>query len=284
MKKTLIAALSFMTFISLCACERDMESSDNFETTSFPVISVKDDTSSVDTSFKFPAESSFYNKTNQQYAVNDPIASMLAERIEEYLWNDKHIVEDFSDISSIEDISAFRFTAAASYKVPEIINLSSVVKEDPENPVSVLYNRYAEEGNTPVSIYYLDDWQEVIRDLFGNENPALFDFENGQIKSNYGGSELVLTIDTDCNAAVSWGTPVFLRGLPQITFYEENETGYICEAVILKADGILDLSDGSQVKVTEENFSEYSSYHKKYRYVFTKTENGLVLSSLETLR
>ena len=122
-----------------------------------------------------------------QLIITDDTAEMLAERISDYLVNDTHPFEDFDDIKKISDVTGFIAMPFYNEKIPKIKNINPALDSLDDEAISQRYN----EMNTERQMrnkYYIDDLYIEIAELFGNENPALFEIGesiNAQNLSQY---------------------------------------------------------------------------------------------------
>lgn len=202
-----------------------------------------------------------------QLIITDDTAEMLAERISDYLVNDTHPFEDFDDIKKISDVTGFIAMPFYNEKIPKIKNINPALDSLDDEAISQRYN----EMNTERQMrnkYYIDDLYIEIAELFGNENPALF-----EIGESINAENLSLYVDYKFGIIYDYGDCPRFSGIPQVISYEKTNDGYECEAKVMPH-----LSE-----VTIENYREIEDTLPTFRYKFKYVDVGLILVYKKTI-
>lgn len=134
----------------------------------------------------------------------------------------------------------------------------------PDHPITKrLTQIWEEDGDLPCDVIYADDAAAALERLFG-----ITDWEPHTVSYyNYFPEEGIY---------VTYGDLIRGKSYPQLLSWEETETGYTCEIIIINP---MFNTVGSDIEVNEENIAEIAALIPHYTFTFDMTSGEPVVTS-----
>lgn len=277
MKKTAAALLLLLTVVlSACAARGDAE---------IPPAQTEGDIASVTEKRAETSSADNFSPFFSMRLIDDAVVTEL----EDYLWQYTEyydiMFEDFTDIRDITDAAPFQHA---------VLHSTHVFKRDGRSMVTYpefleLYSHDDGSGDAIKALdavggevmlndaYPYDIVDAAMKGMFGDSNPALFDYSSVT-------QDMFLNCPED-RVILDVGGYGWARGKPVISKYAETENGYTCDVYIILAYGIYygGEDNGDGIEITAENFYAYEEHFPKYRIVLERGGDGYIMKSKVTL-
>lgn len=214
-----------------------------------------------------------------QLIKNEPRAYALSQQIRALLYPSDNVTADFASIESAYRPALLQM--AIYHTAPLDINWSwdpetkaFSVSSYQDHVIPALIKHEVQEGRSPSDIYSGESVRATMQQLFGDD-VEYFDMDTAPYYY-YAREDVYFRVG-------DFGGPYWRY--PQITAYQETDTGVTVETVLVWAldkDTPLEV-DGTPL--TAQNFEALTAKNTKLRLTFQKAEDGrLVLSAWQTLR